>query len=155
MPKPPFLSIVVALFAFSSCSKSNSGPDATTWTFNGNTYKTTNSGYDSSTLLGALYGQDTAGNGIGITFNAHPNENGTYIITNGFLGAGYPTNKCGLSVTGNNSPIPIYISTGKPGDVVNVTISNGKLRATFSNISIENGKDTTTVSGTIIEFKYQ
>jgi hypothetical protein len=47
-----------------------------------------------------------------------------------------------------------YISLGNPGDVVNLTISGGKLQATFSNIAMANCTDTTIVSGTIIEERY-
>jgi hypothetical protein len=153
MRKLLLLFTVMALFEFVSCSKKNAGSNSTTWTYNNNSYTTTTAGYDSSGLLGSLGAQDAAGNGIGVVFNAHPKENGTYILSNGYLGVGYPTNYCTLSVISNNAPI--YISIGKPGDVVNVTISNGKLHASFSNISIGNGKDTTTVSGTIIQVTYE
>ena len=153
MHKPLLSSIAMVLLIFASCSKKNAGSDSTTWTFNGNTYNTTSSGYDSAGLSGLLDAQDAAGNGISIGFNSHPRVNGTYILTKNGLGSGFPASNCSLSVFGNNSPN--YISTGKPGDVVNVTISNGKLHATFSNITIENGADTTTVSGTIIQVTYE
>jgi hypothetical protein len=152
MRKPLLLSIAIGLSVFSSCSKKNADSDSTVWTFNGNTYKTTNSGYDSAGAPGILEALDAAGNGISIEFNSHPKVNGTYTVTQGFLGPAYPANSCTLSAF--NSSSTNYLSTGKQGDIVNVTVSNGKLQATFSNISIENVVDTTTVSGTIIELRY-
>jgi hypothetical protein len=153
MHKPFLLSIAIALSMFVYCSKKNADSNSTTWTFNGKTYTASTAGYDSAGLSGLLDAQDAAGNGISIGFNSHPRVNGTYILSKNGLGSGFPANNCSLSVFGNNSPN--YISTGKPGDVVNVTISNGKLHATFSNITIENGTDTTTVSGTIIQVTYE
>jgi hypothetical protein len=153
MPKPFLLSIAIPLSMFVSCSKKNADSNATIWTFNGKTYTATTAGYDSSNLSGILDAQDPEGNAITVVFNSHPTMNGTYILTKNALGSGFPASNCSLSVIGNSSPI--YISTGKPGDVVNVTISNGKLHATFSNITMENGADTTMVSGTIIQVTYE
>jgi hypothetical protein len=154
MPKPILLSIAVALLVFVSCSKKNVNSNSSTWTFNGKTYSASTAGYDSADVYGLLDAQDPSGdNGITIGFNSLPTVNGPYIVTRGVLGPGYPANNCALHVFGNSSGN--YISIGKPGDVVNVTISNGKIHASFSNITIENGSDTTTVSGTIIQVTYE
>ncbi len=154
MPKPILLSFAMALLVFVSCSKKNVNSNSTTWTFNGNTYTAITVGYDSANEYGLLDAQDPgANNAITIGFNSHPIVNGAYIVTKGVLGPGYPANNCALHVFGNNSGD--YLSIGKPGDVVNVTITNGKIHASFSNITIENGSDTTTVSGTIIQVTYE
>ncbi len=144
----------MALLVFVSCSKKNVNSNSTTWTFNGKEYSTTTAGYDSANVYGLLDAQDPAGNnGITIGFNSHPIVNGTYVVTPGVLGPGYPANNCALHVFSNSSGD--CLSTGKPGDVVNVTITNGKIHASFSNITIQNGSDTTTVSGTIIQVTYE
>jgi hypothetical protein len=152
MYKPFLLFIAIALSVFSSCSKKNavSDPDSTVWTFNGNTYKTTSGGYDSSGPVWIINAQDTAANGINIAFNPRPTMNGTYIVRDNSIGTAFPTNNCILSVYNNFTN---YVSIGKPGDIINVTISEGNLHATFSNITIENGTDTTTVSGTVFQLK--
>ena len=154
MPNPTLLSIAMALLVFVSCSKKNANSNSTTWTFNGKTYSASTAVYDTADVYGLLDAQDAAGNnGITIGFNSNPTVNGTYIVTKGVLGPGYPANNCALHVFGNSSGD--YISTGKPGEVVNVTISNGKIHASFSNITIADGSDTTTVSGTVIQVTYE
>jgi hypothetical protein len=154
MPKPMLLSIAVALLVFVSCSKKNVNANSTTWTFNGKTYSASTADYDTADVYGLLNAQDPGGNNaITIGFNSNPTVNGAYVVTRGVLGPGYPANNCALHVFANSTGD--YISIGKPGDVVNVTISNGKIHASFSDITIENGSDTTTVSGTIIQVTYE
>jgi hypothetical protein len=92
-------------------------------------------------------------NAITVGFNSHPIVSGACIVTKGVLGPGYPASNCALHVFGNIAGD--YISVGKPGDVVNVTITNGKIHASFSNITIGDGSDTTTVSGNIIQTTYE
>jgi hypothetical protein len=152
MHKPLLLSIAISLSVFSSCSKKNvsSNSNSAVWTFNGNTYKTTSAGYYSSGPVWFINGQDSAANGINIAFNPRPTINGTYIVRDNSMGSAFPADNCILSVYNNFTN---YISTGKPGDIINVTISDGNLQATFSNITIENGTDTTTVSGTVFQLK--
>jgi hypothetical protein len=146
------LSTAIALFTLMSCSKKNANPNLSTWTFNGNTYTSTAGGYDSSGNIAGLGTDDAAGNTIGASFNFHPTKNGTYPISSDVLSSFTPA-RCSISLSGYNSPN--YLSTGKTGDVVNVTIVNGKLHVSFSNITIEDGKDTTTVSGTIVQVTYE
>jgi hypothetical protein len=150
MRNPILLSTAITFFTLMSCSKNNSNPNASTWTLNGHTYTATVVGYDSSGNLGALVAYDAAGNSIGVSFIVRPNLNETYTVLNSNYGLGYSASTCTVSII--NSPT-IYLSTGKTGDVVIERIDNGKLHLTFSNISVQDGKDTTTVSGTIIQDK--
>lgn len=149
-----FLSAASELLTFVSCTKGNAVPISTTWAFNGMAFKTAITVYDSGgSALSLLSAVDSLGNGIAIEFNSHPRINGTYMPTYYYFGTGFPTNNCMLSVL--KIPLPTYYSTGKQGDTINLTISGGKLQATFSNITIGNGTDTTTVSGTIVQTKYE
>ncbi|HEY4934947.1 MAG TPA: hypothetical protein VII44_00125 [Puia sp.] len=52
-------------------------------------------------------------------------------------------------------PVDEYYSTGETGDKVNVTIHDGKVSASFSNITVEGfaTSETVTVSGIVIQNK--
>ena len=143
------LSTTFTLFVLMSCGKKNSNPNVSTWTINGQTYTATIVGYDSSGNLGALVASDAAGNSIGVSFSVRPSFNETYSVLSSIYGLGYSASTCTVSLNVNNSAT--YLATGKTGDVVIERIDNGKLHLTFSNISVQNGKDTTTVSGTIVQ----
>jgi hypothetical protein len=154
MPKLFFLSIAIALFAFVSCSKKNAVPEISSWTLNsGLPYTSDSAEYDSSTyMLGVLTAPDGTGDSLVIYFNSHPEANETFTVTENGVGNIYPANNCTIYFYKYNR-VP-YISLGKPGDVVNLTISGGKLHAIFSDIVMANYTDTAIFSGTIIEAKY-
>ena len=60
------------------------------------------------------------------------------------------SNDCSIDVQ-TVTPSTIYSSTGKTGDVVNLTISDGKLNAAFTGVTVSNGTTTTTSTGTVIQ----
>jgi hypothetical protein len=146
---------LIALIVFTSavfygCGKSSSGSTGTTvtssqWTLNGTTYKGIISGYDTASSLGILNSTDASGNSITIIFYSHPETNGTYTVSDAAN-----SNDCTIDVQ-TISPSVIYTSTGKTGDIVNLTISGGKLNAAFTGVTVANGGTTTTTTGTVIQ----
>jgi hypothetical protein len=95
-----------------------------------------------------LTSSDATGNNITVVFAFHPTA-GAYTVTNGSLtGAG----SCLIS-TGvfTGTTYNLYTSTGKSGDQVNLTISGGKVTATFSNIAVADNSGAPTVTGTLVQ----
>ena len=133
-------------------SKSNTNSNSTVWTYNGTTYKAIGTGYDSVYSMAILGGPDATGNYINIDLNSHPGVSGVFNVVSSRLDLGTGSSNCTVSVGNNNSAYG-YGTVGKTGDKVNLTVSGGRYSATFSNITITNGTDTTTVSGTVAEDK--
>jgi hypothetical protein len=155
-----FLKIAaISTLAFYSCTKkSNSGPTQSQWTINGITYKadTTSFTYDPSSTNShspyLLESIDPLGNYLLIYFNTkplyinyntlanhpniNPNQDSTCFVYIGAQGIGYYT-------------------TENPVNKVNLTVTNGKVKASFTNIEVvidnNNNPQTATVSGTIIQ----
>jgi hypothetical protein len=80
MRKLSILSAAITLITLISCSKKNSTPNVSTWTYNNRTYTVTIVGYDSSGNLEALVASDAAGNSIGVSFSVRPSFNETYTV---------------------------------------------------------------------------
>jgi len=144
--------IAITFITFYGCSKSSSSSGATTatssqWTLKGTTYNGLATSYNTSSGLGILTSADAAGNSITVTFYSHPATNGTYTVSDAAN-----SNDCSINVqTYANNASVIYSSTSKAGDNVNLIISGGKLKATFTNVTVSNGTTTTTTSGTVIQ----
>jgi hypothetical protein len=99
--------------------------------------------------LGAVGG----GNFIAIDFGSVLKPTGSTTLNVVDFSAQQNASNCVIAV-GNVYDTKYYISTGKSGDKVTLTVtSSGKLKATFSNVTVSNdfGATTTTVSGTLIE----
>lgn len=148
--------IAIPLFIFYGCSKSNGGSaaitgTATQWTLKGITYKGLETNYnDTTTGLGIFVSADAAGNFISIIFYSHPAANGDYTVTNGGIPAAGAY--CQIQVyTYTGTAGTIYTSTGKSGDIVKVSISGGKITASFTDVTVAIGSVTATVSGTVVQ----
>ncbi len=146
---------------FFGCSKSKTDTPAVTlsqWTFDGKTYKVTDASYDysSNELLAADdAGAVGGGNFVKVTFGSATKPSGSTTLTVVDFGASSDPSNCEIQV-GNiyDATRPLaYISTGKAGDKVNLTVSStGKLTVSFSNITVfDRGSTTKTVSVTLIE----
>jgi hypothetical protein len=148
--------IAITAIIFFGCSKSKTSPataaSSTEWTLNGTTYKGLVTTYnDTTTGLGILVSVDPAGNYLSVIFYSHPAANGTYTVTNGGVTSLDNTDcqiECGV-YTGSASDI--YTSTGKTGDQLNLSISGGKLKVSFTNITVAYNQTITTVSGTALQ----
>ncbi|HSZ34000.1 MAG TPA: hypothetical protein VK772_11855 [Puia sp.] len=151
MKKKYLLLVITVVILFFGCSKSNVNGSSTTWALKGTTYTAVNTDYyDSNSNLALLGGTDAKGNYINIYFNSHPTINGVFNLTTfDKLGYGNSKSDCAIIVGNNNSSYQ-YNSTGKSGETVSVTFNDGKMRATFNNITIEDAGDTTIVTGVLI-----
>lgn len=143
-----------AVIAFCACSKSNSGSTtpsgSTTWTLNGVNYTAAVTAYnDTSTGLGILLATDVKGDFISIIFFSHPAANGQYVVTSDGTGQ---ANGCQIQVAVYSGGVSqIYTSTGKTGDMVTVTIKNGKLTAACTGVTVAYNNTNATVSGTVVQ----
>lgn len=144
---PAFVFII-----FYGCSKSNgnSNPTSTVWTFNGNTYQAATTYYDTTGNFPTLRGRDPHGNSVYLIFNSHPSNNSTYTVVEQVIDSPRTSPLVTISLS-DSLFYSNYISTGKAGDKVNVTIVNGDLHAVFSNTTITNNTEITTVTGTVIQ----
>jgi hypothetical protein len=147
MKKLTFVSIVL-LFAISSCKKSSSsGLAANTWTLNGTTYKSIGGGIFTAGA-NTLTGLDASGNSASVEFNVTPTA-GTYTVT----ADGTDSTDCIVELT-TGATSDFWGSTGKAGDKVTVTVSGGKISASFTNITVESTNtpsDSTTTSGSLVQ----
>ena len=98
--------------------------------------------------LSVLDGTDAKGNYVNIVFNSFPTTNTIYTVTNNTLGPGNSSSNCFITV-GNEGWTYGYTSTGKSGETVTLTFSGSKMQASFNNITIPNGLDTTSVIGLV------
>jgi hypothetical protein len=137
------LAVITAL-TFSSCKKSSSGGAPNQWTLNGTTYK----GIITSNEFGFLSSLDASGNAADISFVVTPTANGTYTVTDG---SGSDASDCSLEI--ETASGDGWASTGKAGDKVTVTVSGGKITASFSGVTVEslNTQAVTTTSGTLVQ----
>jgi hypothetical protein len=151
--KKLFLLAMTAVL-FYGCSKNNSSstttPSTTQWTLNGVTYKGVLTGYnDTSSGLGILVSVDAKGNSLSVIFFSHPSADGTYVVTNG---SAIPANSVYIQMyLYNGSAGEIYTSTGKAGDQLNLTITNAKIKVSFTGITLANGPTMATGSGTALQ----
>lgn len=146
------VSVFFAIVVFYSCSKSNtntSPPASSNWTYDGNTYEGVVTLYDSTTFP-ILNSKDTLGNLIYLVFNSAPTANSSYTVVENVTDSAKTSPYVSISISPATSNVT-YVSLGKVGDGVHVTIVNGKVHATFSDCTITNFTDTTLVSGTLIQ----
>jgi len=146
------VSLFFALVIFNSCSKSNTNttpPASSNWTYDGITYVGVLTQYD-STSFPILNSKDTLGNLIFLVFNSAPTANSSYTVVENVTDSAKTSPYVSISISPATSNVS-FIATGKVGDGVHVTIVNGKLHATFSECTITNFTETTTVSGTLIQ----
>jgi hypothetical protein len=140
---------IVTTILFYNCKKSETPtPTSSQWTFKGITYKGLITGYDDTTSISFAHivSVDAASNSLSVNFYSHPVGNSDYtVINNSTLNT---DTDCLVQVVVNNVS---YTSTGIGGGKVSVTISAGKLTATFNNIPVANGSTTLNVSGTLIQ----
>jgi hypothetical protein len=153
MRKLPFILLIsFGLIVFYSCSKSNtntSPPTSSNWTYDGITYEGVITQYD-STSFPILNSKDTLGNLIYLVFNSAPTANSSYTVVENVVDSVKTTPYVSISISPATSNVT-FVSAGKVGDGVHVTIVDGKLHATFSDCTITNFTETTTVSGTLIQ----
>jgi small ligand-binding sensory domain FIST len=142
------LTIVTAIL-FYGCKKNETvAPTSSQWTFKGTAYQGIITSYDDTTSISFAHivSVDAASNSLSVNFYSHPAGNSDYtIINNSTLTT---DTDCLVQVVVNNVA---YTSTGVGGGKVSVTISGGKLTATFNNIPVANGSTTLNVSGTLIQ----
>ena len=146
--RKPFILVllVVSIISFYSCKKastiSSSAPTVTKWIFNDVTY----TGISTSLNLNLLNAIDSAGDEIYISFYKIPVTQRTYAVNNGMN----DTSGCYMQMSVVNGGS--YHSTGQQGNEVNITVTAGKITASFANIAIENYNNfVSTVSGTLIQ----
>jgi hypothetical protein len=140
----------ISLFNFYGCSKgskpSNITPASTQWTLKGTSYSGLVTTYDdTSSSAGILASADAGGDFVTVTFYSHPASNETFTVTNG---SSANNNDCLITV---GNPNDVYNSSGQNGNTVILTITGGKLKASFTNIAVTNGTNSTIVSGTVIQ----
>ncbi len=144
---------------FYGCSKNNnknnSSPTSTQWTYNDTTYFGVSTFYDTTGRLLILESEDDKGNKIMLQFNSRPTENSTYKAVENVFDSVSTNPYVSIFIFLNSAPSDTnYVSSGKPRDIVNTTIIDGKLHAVFSNITISDFVDYQTTSGTIIQTEY-
>lgn len=143
---------LILVLAFYTCKESNShSTKSTQWTFKGANYKADTTTFHDN----GLEGEDSLENSITVMFIKKPVTDRTYKVISF---SSYPdsmANTCSIWMHDPKMGIGGYYALGKPGDKVNVKINNGKIVASFVNITVECFdtaiKKIETVSGTLIE----
>ena len=148
MKKILSLTISAAVILILGCSKSKENITPTTWTYNDTTYTAVTIRLDGLTGMSILSGTDVRENYVNIIFSSLPTTNAILNVTNNTLGPGNSSSNCFITV-GNSGWLYGYTSTGKSGETVTLTFSGNKMQASFNNITIANGSDTTSVTGSI------
>lgn len=130
-----FLMMATFALTFTSCKKDEDdkkGPDVTenSWTIDGTKYELSNAQIKPLFNGGNLL---AAGNGSNLIlkFTTKPSANGTYSVkaATAELGAMDCTI---LGTVGTKN----YLSTGKAGDIVKVTIADGKVKVSISGVEL-------------------
>ncbi len=154
MKKRLLFSLLFVTLAFLNCKKSGGSTPTTAssqWAFNGATFKDANTIYSSNS--NELFASDNNGNFVRVFFSTvtKPISSGNLTVLD--YAATFTNNsQCSMQVGNVNGPQPQPLSTGKSGDAVILTVSSsGKLTASFTNISVQDGSTTKTVSGTLVE----
>jgi hypothetical protein len=142
------LTIIIAVNLFFGCSKSKENITPSTWIYNDTTYTAVTIRLDSLVGISTLGGTDARGNYVNIIFNSFPTTNAIYTVTNNTLGPGNSSSNCFITV-GNSGWAYGYTSTGKSGETVTLTFNGNKMQASFNNVTIANGSDTTSVTGSV------
>lgn len=149
--------MIVTIFVFWGCKKSgNAKTQSSEWTFSGTTFKVDDAHYDdgSNDLFASDdFGAVGGGNYVNVSFGSILKPTGSTTLTVVNFGAPSNPSNCEIHV-GNTYATAQSYSTGKSGDKAILTVSSsGKLKVTFSNITVSSngGATTKTVSGTLIE----
>lgn len=151
--------LMLALFAtsFVSCGKDDEEKPAelgsNSWVINGLTYKTgtlTPPAFSGNNFTATS--TDNGGGVVGITFSAKPTTSKTYTVV---LGTATPgADECRITVLNTNDP-KTFLSTGRAGDVVSVTVTGGKVAATATNVEmlylVGSTENKTTISAKLSE----
>ena len=137
--------ISISLIIFYGCSKSSSTTTTSSsqWTLKGVKYTGLATVYDTSSSLGTLTSADAAGHFVSVTFYTHPTSSSSFTETDGSI---VNSIDCLIDVYDGTN---IFSSTGVTGDKVNLTISGGKLTASFTNVTVLYNSTSSTVSGTV------
>ena len=149
-----FLIILIVTTSF-GCSKNNPPvvtPLPTQWDFNGITHHGVSTKFNGD----SLFSIDSLGESVAIIFNTPPSANSTYSVSNGQSGV---HNSCEIILEGEkilNNPAPPFISTGYYSDRVTVSLSGGKISASFSTILLSNNigslsENTAYITGTLTQ----
>lgn len=154
-----FFLLTLSLVFFGCKKSSNSTPALATsqWTFDGKTYKVTDASYESST--NELFANDDpgavgGGNFVRVFFWSAAKPTGSVSFTVVDYATSTPDpSTCSIQVGNVYGTNPTqYLSTGKAGDKVTLTVSStGKLSTSFSGITVTDGTTVKTVSGSLIE----
>ncbi len=149
-----FILVAFLLFSCKKNSTSSGGGGGSQWTVQGTTYTGTYTSIASGTFGGSnivvtsdLGSGDMSGDFISIIFPQTPTANATYTVTNG---TELSSNVCSLTLHVQSGDLNFFPSAA---GTVNVTIVNGKVKATFSNIPVQSstGGVTASVSGTLTQ----
>jgi len=154
-----FFLLTASLISLNCKKNSNSTPAVakSQWTFNGITYKVTNASYESTT--NELFANDDpgavgGGNFVRVFFWSAAEPTGSVTLTVVDYTTSIPDpSTCSIQVGNVYGTNPTqYLSTGKAGDKVTLTVSStGKLTTSFSGITVTDGTTIKTVSGTLVE----
>ncbi len=153
---------LIALLSLNSCKKdsSSSSSSKSTWTLGSSSRTADITTTGTATLISdpndgenyfisasASSGDDIAS----ITFKDKPTVSKTYTVISSASALGTNANACIVGAVSGFSEF--YTSTGKVGDVVTVTVSGGKITASFSNITVEefSSSGQKTITGNLIE----
>jgi hypothetical protein len=137
----PLVLIVVLFFSCTRSSPNNPSPTSSQWVFDGMARKGVTTFFTNSVDLISI---DSLTNTANVFFPSKPTTNGTYTVT-----ANPPAG--GQCIVGMSDNSDSYTSTGVAGDKVTVTVSGGKVTASFSNIAVSDGYVTKMVSGTLVQ----
>jgi hypothetical protein len=144
-------SALLAILLIVSCKKSNA-PAVSRWTINNQSYTATSTGFITGTTH-PLIAYDTASNPqaqLQIMFGHTPASNGTYTVVSPFSTT-IDSVQCAIGFLTGQTSSPT-ISAISQGGTVSVTISNGKVIATFNHVSMETASSNfTTLTGTLIQ----
>lgn len=140
---------MLVLVVFVACKKddtTNSTDPKSTWTIEGTTYtSTTPATFNSSDVLSAV---DNNLNGdIEITLPERPTVTTSYPVSENDSSAGGGAGLCIVNIT--TPSVSNYKGTGS--EMLKVSVVNGKLTATFSNMQMKKDGNTSIGSGEIIE----
>jgi hypothetical protein len=151
--------ILIVIVIASSCKKSGTPSHAITadtishWTINGKTDTGATTVYAGTYLESNDYISDTVTDLVVIDFSTKPTVNRKFRIVG--ISTTPNSTECGIGVATEISSnlIENAVSIDTPGDSLTVTIINGKIKATFSNIPMLNKQSSiyTAISGQIIE----
>jgi hypothetical protein len=145
MKKLSFLTLaVIALLAFSGCTKkdSNSSTTSTNWTILGTTY-TGSSTIVTSGGISTLIGADVSSDVCTINFSTVPTASGTYTIA---VTPDATHCSAGAYVAATSKT---YAATN---GTISVTVSGGKVTAVINGIQvIDNTNNITTINGTLVQ----